>query len=280
MGYLDRKLSERQVGGLPFSIATSLAIESVCGIHPEIQVTKAPILEVKHIFINLRTLIRNIVGSVETEVKKMLTADLVLNALTEELSLIDAAISKYGEGKATVIFYACSYSSLKRLFPHAIHREITTDLQKSYNQLERDTLKELFKIPPTHDIRQFDVNLDGNYPESFILTHITIDLLSKYSFKDLQLIESHTGKIKKPSLWNTKLTKGNDLMRIPFCKFSIQVFGDNGQLFSPMPSAIKKQVVEMAEADKWTTVSTKERLISSINKIKDSTMRSTLLSLL
>jgi hypothetical protein len=42
---IERFVAGREVSGLPLSIATSLAIESACGVHPEIPVKAAPALD-------------------------------------------------------------------------------------------------------------------------------------------------------------------------------------------------------------------------------------------
>jgi hypothetical protein len=279
MSLLDRKLAERALGAIPVSIATSLAIESACGIHPEITVTKAPVLNNRLLMVNIRTLIRNIYGALETEIKKQLTTRQIITALMEEMSIIESCINKYSDGICSVVFYACSHGALKRLYPYAIHRQITTDIQIHYAHLEKMSIKELLDIPNTHDIRTFDVGIEGKYPDTLMLTHLPVDLMSRYSFSQLLLLESHSGKIKNHLEWNSKLTKGVDLLKIPFCKFTLQVFGDNGNLFSPMPQAIKEEVRRMAEEDHWTVTTTKDKIVYSINKIYHPKLKSELMLL-
>jgi hypothetical protein len=94
------------------------------------------------------------------------------------------------------------------------------------------------------------------------------------------LLETHTGAIKNYLQWNTKLTKGKDLVRMPFCKFTLQVFGDNGNVFSPMSMALKEAVTKLSVDDNWTNVATQDRLIYSIKKITDPKLRSQLMMLL
>ena len=43
MNLIERFVAGRETSGLPLSIATSLAIESACGVHPEIPVKVAPV---------------------------------------------------------------------------------------------------------------------------------------------------------------------------------------------------------------------------------------------
>ena len=280
MGLLDRKVADRAVGQIPISISTSLGVESLVNISEEVKHDRAPVLDTRVVMVNIRTLIRNIYGAVEGEVKKQLTPAVVLPVLQAEMQIIESTVNRYSEGMANVVFYACSHASLKRKFPNAIMRQVSTDIQLHYTHLERDVLKQLLAQPPAHDIRTFDVEIEGKYPDTMIITHFCVDLLSKPHFSKLLLLETHTGAIKNHLQWNTKLTKGNDLLRIPFCRFSLQVFGDNGYLFSPQGQLMKNTVLEMAEADKWTNVSTRERIVSSIQKVKDAKLRSSLLLLL
>lgn len=280
MGLLDRKVADRAVGDLHISIATDLGLESAVGIHPEIKVDRPPILDSRVLMVNMRTLIRNIHGAVDGEIRKQLTPSAVLSTLQAEMQIIESTINRYSEGMTNVVFYACSHASLKRKFPNAIMRQVSTDIQLHYTHLERDVLKLLLAQPAAHDIRTFDVEIEGKYPDTMIITHLCVDLLSKPHFSKLLLLETHTGAIKNHLQWNTKLTKGNELLRIPFCRFSLQVFGDNGHLFSPQGQLMKNTVLEMAEADKWTNVSTRERIVSSIQKVKDAKLRSSLLLLL
>ena len=57
----------RTIGQFPISIATSLAIESALGVHPDIPVTGVPVEKYNAIYINVRTLIRNFIGSLEKD---------------------------------------------------------------------------------------------------------------------------------------------------------------------------------------------------------------------
>lgn len=274
-------LVEREKGQFPLSIATSLALESLAGIHPEIpNVTELPIKDVSTILINVRTLIRNICGALPSEAKKTLKAKAVIDTLLSEMSIIEATINKLSEGMVNVVFYASTYGSLGRKFPQAIMRPVTTDLQIHYVHLERDVIIKLLENPLAFDIRRYDTEITDKFSDVLIITHLCIDLLSKPNFNRIRLLETHTGIIKNHLQWNTKLTKGKDLIRMPFNRFTLQVFGDNGYLFSQMDHKTRTSVIAMAEEDKWTTASTNDRIIASIRKLTDPSLRMTLLGLL
>jgi len=281
MNIIDRFVSGRELATqVPVSIATGLAVEAALGIHPEIKVDKAPILEAKLLLINVRTLIRNLMGALTTDGKRLVSDKNLIPALVEEMAIIEAAISKGTNGKVAVCFYICSYRNLKQQFPNALLKMPVTEIQKFAHAVETGLLRNLDELQPPHDIRHFDVELTGKFPDTFIITHSPVDLLSADNFNKLSLVESHTGNIKRHLLWNTKLTNGRELSNIPFTKFTLQVFGDNGGHFSPMSPKVKQAVKDVADKYNWTSITTREKVSYGISSITDTTIRSTLKGLL
>src|SRR5690606_9561418 len=98
-----------------------------------------------------------------------------------------------------------------------------------------------------NDVRYYDVYIEGKFQDTMLLTHIPVDLLSADRFSKLVLLESHTGAIKPHLSWYTKLTNGKELFRMPFNRFTLQVFGDNGVHFAPMPMKMKQAVKDISE---------------------------------
>lgn len=282
MGILDNKVSERTLGvEFPISIATALALETICGLNPEKPIVgKLPILEPELIYINIRTIIRNILGSVESTIKHQLTVSNVISTVFEELNAIEHIVAKYSTGLNRVAYYACSYSNLKKEFPYATMKPINSEIQQHYFNLERDTIKALLKEPPIQEIDIYDTKLNKPKGKTFIITHLPIDLLSKSNFTELTLLESHTGTLKRHLEWNTKLTKTKDLIRMPFNRFTLQVFGDNNQLFSGQISKVQKAVIEMAEHYNWNPATTNDRILLGIRQVTDPDIKSTLMRLI
>ena len=92
-------LSGREKGQLPISIATSLALEGAFGIledHPNVN---PPIHRFEALYINLRTLLRNIAGSVDADTNAVLTAEDLSATLVNELQIIEAAVKQFTAGK-------------------------------------------------------------------------------------------------------------------------------------------------------------------------------------
>lgn len=282
---MDNKLlaiiDGREKGAVPVSIGTSLALEGAFGEYPERPVSPAPILKVKEVWFNVRTVIRNLIEAIPTDQRDALTAEGLWPALVEELTIIDAAVVRGSTGLARAVFYLCNYLHLQRKFPRAILRQPSTPKQIFMAKMEEDLLRRLAKDPASVDYRVFRTHeITGNYPESFIVTHYPVDLLSRYAFKNLELLESHTGAIKPFSQWHTKLTGGNELSNIPFCPLTLQLFGDKGNHFSSMPAKIRKQILDIAEADRWSSVTTRDRITMSMRRIAHPADKAILMAML
>lgn len=280
MNALFAAVDGREKGAFPISVATSLAVESACGVYPDRPVTPAPLTNVKEVWFNVRTLLRNLLGSINPDFRDQIFPPHLLPALVEEMGIIESAVLKGSNGNCRAVFYNADYTSIARKFPKASVKIARTARQLQHHLLDEKTIRLLLEESGPADIRSFNFEITGNHPESFIVTHLPIDLLSKYSFKRLELLESHTGAIKAWPQWNSKLTNGRELLNIPFNQFSLQVFGDNGNHFSPQSLQLRREVTALAEEDRWTSVSTEARIRESLSKVKDATARTLLLSML
>jgi hypothetical protein len=264
------KVANREVGELPLSIGTSLAIE---------QLIKTPNEWPEQLWINIRTVIRNIVGALPPEVKNGLVGIDVYPTLSAELNFIKEHVYSETRTKTTVVYYYCDYSDLRIKFPSAILKEAKTPNQLDAIALETTIVQELF-AQASVDIKMFRTDIKADYSKIVMISHLPIDLLSAHFFHTVKLLESHTGTFKGKSEWNSKLTGGNKLLRIPFNKFTVQVFGDNNNHFNAMPISIKKIVLELADKKKWTTVSGLELITSHIKDISDLAARDFLLKII
>ena len=97
--------------------------------------------------------------------------------------------------------------------------------------------------------------------------NFTIDLLSNYSFPSCKLLESHTGKIKPKTYWNSKLS-GKDSGLMPFNAMTLQIFGD-GENFAAYPRKLKLELIELAKKNKWSPITTNAKVESDLNKMTD-----------
>lgn len=260
-------VSKREVGNLPLSIGTSFAIEALSLKDAEGNEIKEPLP--KAIWINLRTLFRNLHNGVDTELRKRISEADMIPVLLEEVKFILQFVPEVTRGVTRVQLYVCTYDDLKNLYPHAVLKEVKTPLQKSYVLTEQAFIDYFLKnYKETFDVKVFRTELDGAYEDAWLLTHSPVDLLSYKRFGKIALVESHTGRVKLRSSWNTKLTGGKDHPNIPFNAFTLQVFGDN-VYFGMMPRVVKESVLEMARDYNWTAVTTMEKIRFSIAGMRD-----------
>lgn len=270
----------REVGALPLSIATSFAIESLAGQHPDIKVDTPPILEARELWVNVRTLIRNLIGSVDKEYSKSLQPSPIGQAISIEMNVIDSTINKVSKGLCSTVFYFPAYRTMAKRYPRASLKLPSTAMQQMMQGLEFDVLKYLKALEGFIDIREYDVEITGKHPKSLILTHYPVDLLSKSSFQGLKLIESHTGAIKGPLEWNSKLTNGKELLMMPFSPFTLQVFGDSGNLFSPKSIKHKNAVKGLAEKYNWNAMTTRDRIMLGVKSLPSDEIKADLMQML
>jgi hypothetical protein len=280
MNHQLQGVDARDKGQIPVSMGTALAIEAALGIYPDRPVSPAPILKVKEVWFNIRTLIRNLYNSLQPDFREDILAPTLHAALVEELGIIESAIVKGAQGLVRVIYYMPDYTTLQRKYPKAQLRQPKTDRQIAYQMLENTVCRLLHVDPPSHDFREYSFAITGNHPEAFIVTHLPVDLLARYSFRKLELLESHSGGIKAYPQWHTKLTGGKELSNFPFNAFTLQLFGDNGNQFAPYLPGIRKQVVELALEDRWSSVTTEDKIRLSLRKVSDVYVRTSLLAML
>lgn len=265
-------IDERDKGQFPISIGTSLAIEGALGIQPAdspdagkanaVKLSDIPYTKYDEIWFNVRTLFRNAMGAIKKEDEIRMSPDNYATLIEEEIRIIRAALQQNTGTKLMPVFYVCDYNSLNKRYRHATFKEVKTDRQKHYASMENLTLGILFKKMEENQlfIYHFDTDVKGHGRAAMFVTHYPIDLLSADNFKEIALVESHTGVVKTKELWYTKLKDGKNLTRIPFDKMTIQMFGDSGGLIAPQPLEFRNKLLEIAEHYKWTPVTTEERI--------------------
>lgn len=263
-------LSSREFGAEePLSIATSIAVDSFMGRIVEAKDEYAPILDHDLLYVHVRTIYRNILGSIRTADRAALTPYALAEAMATEMRVIETVAIEGSEGKCNTEFYHCSYASIMRDFPKSLPRTANTPGQKNALALEFSTYKALKKDimlkPPIEYLNRKFSDKGGN---CLLFSHYPVDLLNRYRFKSLKLLESHTGAIKPASMWNTKLKGGWDMEQIPFDRMHLQIFGDNIH-FSPMDKKIRMRLFNIAVKNKWNHATTKDYVIHCVTMNRD-----------
>lgn len=278
-------LYNRAIGeSLPVSIGTSLIVDG-----PKADPSRWN----QVVLINLLTLSRNIIQSVPAASQFDLRSDDVTEVVLTEMDILRQSLNAYAPG-VQVEFYLPDYKLIYIDFPMAKPRLFNTKNKQFVQQMMLDVrvkLKELIEEEnkkrderkqeplPIRIMRGW--KLDKDKRKTTILTSFPTDLLSQYQFPALTLLESHTGAVKSRREWNTKLNwhKKEDIVNMPFMKFTLQVFGDD-VFFIQQNLKVKQWVVDMSKRDRWTPITTESTIRGSIGKIKHVADREALLKFL
>lgn len=260
---------DRVIGVLPISVGTSLALEPLIGNKGE---------PIQTLMLNLSTLFRNAYQAYETDDRKKLTAEILYKNVLEDVTGIYKNIKMISTIKEPkMVPYYCTYAGLETKFPNAKLWRPKTALQLAYAELERTTTNRL-----VNELRSYIVRKDYGIPEtgegSYAVTHHVVDLINAPS--SVKLLESHTGVIKGKGMWYTKLNGSEDLARIPFNSLSISVFGDKSVNFRAHEFRYRAALLKIANDNKWTSLTSKERVKLGIGYYEDKEVAEGLLQLL
>lgn len=265
-------LAARVMGStVPISIASALAIESIIGLSELAPTDDPQIKKIDTLLINIRTLVRNLLGAIEGDVKWDLPHDELIDIIKIEMSVIDGIVKDYSDGKVEAIFYHPSYvANYSGRFKYGILKEPKQPKQIYNFQAEEKVGEKIIKDKETIQLNILSLNSDLPKMDvkAIVMTHYPADLLSRYNFTELRLLESHTGAIKGVSLWNTKLQNGRSIPNIPFDRAMLQMFGD-GVMFRPAAIKLRRAIVEIAAKHNWTPLSTETLVKHSVKQYKD-----------
>lgn len=262
-------ISARELGQVPVSIGTSLALEGAFGILEDNPDNNPVINRVDVLYVNLRTLIRNLVGAIPPgDIDEVYPEDLAV-MLINEVSIIEQAVLQFTGGRVKTQVYLCNYRQMPKRFPFAILKAAKTSIQQLAAVREEHVVTEFLNLlpqNPTVRIIETDMDLTPDPRKVLMLTSYAVDLLQRYRFSSLILLESHTGAAKSQAMWHTKLTNGKELSNIPFDQMTIQFFGDNGNLFTGFPIKYRRVLLSIAEKNRWNSLTTKDYIISCVHK--------------
>ena len=260
----------RDMGEIPISIGTSLSLQALYNNHPDLKPERTlPVLKADVLYINVRTLFRNIMSSTESEKQVTVKARDYLTALKDELTDIANYLNNQ-ENPIKVFFYLPTYDSLHKEFGSVAElREPSTDLQKQKLEIEKQVFSQLeqeLKVlePEKRYVNIIDMKIESSdRVRAFVLTHYPVDLLYVNGFSKVLLLESHTGKIKDEREWYTKF-HADATERIPFNRAMLVFFGDSGGMFKPQHHKARKAVLKVADKYKWTYQTTRDKILLNL----------------
>ena len=232
----------RSVGEFNVSIGTSVAIEHLLGHGDRTSRAKTPYTNYQCLVVNVRTLVRNYLSSYKVVELETLTTETLLNGLIGEIVLLSNIIADQTRGNLRMSIYNLDYNVVERSLSKANFKKKFTAKQERNLMLER-RLAELVVLKSEFLMDYVNIEntsreikhggrrniLMSHYPADFLFTQLTFDLL-----------ESHTGKIKKPYELNTKLKRTPS--NTPFNRYTLQIYGDSSGNILPQASAIYSEL--------------------------------------
>lgn len=262
MSNSDLTYSDRTTSAFPLSIGTSLAFESMFISN---QASYDPLREIPQkinysdydiLFINLKTLLRNIMGAISLDEQKTPVPVKLYNTLVSEIDVITNMLVTYTNGLLKPLFYFTGYSELKELERKKIVtlRTNKTDKQKLWTHLEDKILDNVFKLRNSYKIEKTTIHdIKVRNTRVLIMTHMPFDLISYRNFKKFDLLESHTGKLKEFNQFNSKYypLPETNMSNLPFSFTLLALLGDKN-LFKPYPIKIRQGLMDVAIKKKWT----------------------------
>jgi PHIKZ066 len=277
-------VNERERGQLPLSIGTSLAFESMLNTSEIIKHDKPLYVGNGKVWINIKTLYRNIYGSVHRENIDRTSDSQFADAMFSEIDLIKDICREEANGIEPV-FYCPNYVKIDNFNNETLLRLDNTSLQQTYTKRMTNCLKIVLpefnkskELTNPNRIRIYDNFIeDIENQNTLMITHYAFDLLSFRKFKNLTLLETHTGKAKGRELWYTKYYNGKDLPELPFRLDLLTLLGD-GTLFRNKVPKFKKEIIRMAKDYHWSSITTTDKIRHNISDIKDHQIRMRLLS--
>lgn len=272
---MSNPLHSRTTSGFALSIATGMAMESVftprqAVFDPErVAPPRIEIARYNDCWINVQTLIRNIYNACEKDKVNSVKPQDVFEIAEQEIELIKDLFRNEGMDQVKPIFYLNDYQELfkgpKEVF---IQREDRTALQRQARHVFLGAASLLYRQYPEIKLCKLDIN--GGGKDALMLTHIPADLLSYRRFRTLELLESHTGKVKKQGEWNTKYYSVPDAFmgRLPFCRQLLGLLGDS-VLVTPGPIKARKMIMELSKAKNWHPFTTPQKVNADLGTLTD-----------
>lgn len=261
---MSETVENREINGIV--VGPELAVNIKTAIPLEKHMTSAEGAPCQALWLNLTTMWRNFSSSIIAP--EMMPRETQVKLFIEELYVIQALIASH----CPVQYYYVPTEKLVRAFPSAKLKEAKEN--KTANQLFQidQEFYMLSKALKEKDlkIKEEEPLLSGSDVNAWIITHHVSDLLSRYRFRELTLLESNTGNTVTSNLWGGKLTgdRAFNEKHIPFNALTLQIMGDRAVDFLAH-AALSSKVKKVAEANHWHGLTTMAKIRNDLYKSLD-----------
>ena len=269
-------IDSRTTSSFGISIGTSLALETIFGVDKDTYdnervFNRITINDYKFYYINVLTLIRNIYTSIASiDLTKLLDSshkEIIENTLYGEIEMID---SLFRSVKCEVVFFLPNYGKVSNKVFLRSNKSMTKKDTIHVNSISMlsSISKELTKL--NLNILEGTHKLDSSQDKILITTHIAVDLLNYKNVRQLFLLESHTGIVKRYSEFNSKYLKSKvlDTNRLPFTEILLRLLGDNLILETPLVK-FNSNISTISELHKWNPLTSRTKVITNLKGDKD-----------
>lgn len=242
-------------GAYPISIATSLAIESITNTG-EFKTNRGTpaVHNIESLWLNVRTLFRNVMGALDKQGRKFIKTSDVYELILNDIDYITSTLTEFNNN-IEVVPYICTYKNCD--FSDWVVKKPKTAVAFNERAMLDGVLNLMIDKKEVDGLLVFKDKLEGP-SETTIITHIPYDLLSWKYFRDLTLLESHTGRLKKRSQWNSKLNT-KQYQTIPFNRPMLAIFGD-GTMFGGVDIKVRNRVIELSNKCNWNALTTLSKI--------------------
>ena len=266
--------ASRNTGDFGLSIGTATALVSF--------INRSKKEKLDRLLINIATLVRNMFDSMDKPYHKAFDLSGALFTMGEEMITIRNVIREQLGVATSVIFYYQDLDALQWRYPNAKWKRPRTEQQTIRQQRQTLLLERMITslvdkakpipqtVPQRYQGEVEFVRVEAEMP-SFeqevvvCLTHQPIQLLRRFFYKRLYLLESHTGNFKGYDAFSTKLTGLSEGDNIPFNAFTVQLFGD-GTCFDSFPTSLKREIRSIANNQKWTVATSDQKVYKDIEQ--------------
>lgn len=263
--------SDRTLGSSGLSIGTHLALETLFSEQMMIFDEKREFTKVDpnkydyHIF-NIYTLSRNILNATPYKYKdELIRHKKFVQILAYEAELIKEL---YKPTKCKALLFYPDYDPVYKAFnigkedwefnPRVEHLMIRSSIDKIDKKVE---------IKSCNDGKGFKIPSSYKNNKLLITTNIVSDLFFQ---GHIDLLESHTGKVKSKSQLNSKYHKVGkaDLSHLPFSQELLYILGDKN-IVRPLNLMIRKSLLDTSVKFNWNVRTTSEKIRFNLRMVPE-----------